>query len=202
MTFKPNSQLPFFSDLPFTDGCSNHWFAKSSGNTDTLAPVLTSWLFDNGSLTQRLQTHCKHFEVIVLREGLANIAPLEQPLFNRAVGINSREVLLVCDGQPQVYARTLIPQGTLAYANRLLTSLGNTSLGEVLFRAENMQRQQIQTTSFTHDSDMTRFATALTTQPTHTLWARRSIFTLDDNPLMVSEVFLPGSYAYLEASST
>ena len=31
---------------------------------------------------------------------------------------------------------------------------------------------------------------------THTLWGRRSIFVLENKPLMVSEVFLPGAFSY------
>lgn len=188
------------STLPFNNGCSNQWFRQESDNTKLLSARLTSWLFDENSLTQRLISHCDHFEVIVLREGIATVTEDEQRLFKQDANIRSREVLLMCDGEPQVYARTLIPQSTLDYADSLLKSLGNTSLGEVLFQADNMQRQPIETTEFSLGSSMSKFAQSLNLNVDRSLWARRSIFTLDNNPLMVSEVFLPNSYAYAEAS--
>jgi len=184
------------NQLPFKDGCANQWYERQSGNTDALSQELISWLYDQDSLTQRLQSHCQQFEVMVLRETDAVVTAAEQQLFNPGEVIRSREVLLLCDGQPHVYARTLIPKTTLDYANNLLKKLGNTSLGEVLFRADDMKRQPIETTSFSSSSSMSRFATALTLTPQHPLWARRSIFILEGNPLLVSEVFLPHSYAY------
>lgn len=187
------------STLPFSKGCTNKWSLQESDSTKALPKRLISWLFDERSLTQRLISHCEHFEVIVLREGNAIVAPDEQHLFQQARQINSREVLLMCDGKPQVYARTLIPQVTLEHANSLLKTLGNTSLGEVLFSADNMQRQAIEITEFSQTSSMANFASSLDLNVEHSLWARRSIFTLDNNPLMVSEVFLPDSYAYEKA---
>jgi len=189
--------------LPFEKGCFNQWFDRESGNTNALTDSLTSWLFDEKSLTKRLQAHSNHFEVKVLREGSAQVSPHERQLFSNDLftenaAINSREVLLICDGQPQVYARTLIPPATLAHAENLLTTLGNASLGSVLFHADNMQRQAIETTSFAADSSMMAFANQLHLTCQSPLWARRSIFTLDGYPLMVSEVFLPNSYAYDE----
>jgi len=187
------------SELPFSEGCNNQWLAQQSGNTKSLSPELISWLFDKNSLTQRLQSCAEHFEVIVLREGKAIISAGEQSLFSPAENISSREVLLMCDGRPQVYARTLIPRHTLDYADSLLKTLGNTSLGEVLFRAGNMQRQAFETTSFSTTSTMAQFSKSINLEAEHDLWARRSIFTLDGQALMVSEVFLPNSYAYQEA---
>jgi len=201
---KISSTLPCHALLPFEKGCFNRWFNRESGNINALPDSLTSWLFDEKSLTKRLQSQCEHFEVKVLREGSAQVAPHEHQLFSSEfsgdnAAISSREVLLICDGQPQVYARTLIPKKTLNHAKQLLTTLGNNSLGSVLFRADNMQRKTIETTYFPPDSDMARFAKQLNLTSDQPLWARRSIFTLDGYPLMVSEVFLPHSYAYAEA---
>lgn len=196
MNLKTNPTLATFSILPFEHGCHNLWLTRDSSNISHLDDELVSWLFDQDSLTQRLQSHCKHFQVRVLREGLAQVSPQEQQLFPACDAIYSREVLLICDGKPQVYARTLIPQTTLSYANSLLRDIGNTSLGEVLFRAKNMQRHAIEITEFEQNSIMAKFANELTGTAPHPLWARRSMFTLDDNPLNVSEVFLPGSFAY------
>jgi len=184
------------NELPFNLGCTNQWFNQQSAITNTRSHQLDDWLFDQGSLTQRLQSHCDTFEVLVLREGISDISLQERALFTGSDIINSREVLLLCDGQPQVYARTLIPQNTLQYANALLKTLGNKSLGEVLFSAKNMQRQPIEITSFDQDSAITTLASALSLQQEHPLWARRSMFTLDQYPLLVSEVFLPKSYPY------
>ena len=51
-----------------------------------------------------------------------------------------REVQLLGDGQPWVFARTLIPADTLRGRGRRLTRLGTRPLGEVLFTDPGVRR--------------------------------------------------------------
>ena len=194
-------------NLPFLNGCDNHWLNAKTEEVRALPSHLQHWLLDKNSLTQRLIAQCQQFSVQVLRKELATLANNEQHLFDMQTtclnnSITSREVLLLCDLIPQVYARTLIPVGTMNYTRTQLQDLGNTSLGEVLFQSPNMRRGEIEVTSFAVDSDMAKFCQHLALPCGHILWARRSMFYLDDHPLMVSEVFLPNAFAYSENSDT
>ncbi|NRA59830.1 MAG: chorismate lyase [Psychrobium sp.] len=193
--------------LPFVNGCNNHWLNAKTVEVRALPSHLQHWLLDKNSLTQRLIAQCQQFSVQVLQKKLATLANNEQHLFDMQTtclnnSITSREVLLLCDLIPQVYARTLIPEQTMHYANNQLQHLGNTSLGEVLFQSPNMRRGDIEVTSFAVDSDMAKFCQPLALPCEHVLWARRSMFYLDDHPLMVSEVFLPGAFAYNDNGET
>jgi chorismate lyase len=188
--------------LPFAKGCDNHWFSATDRPCQDLSPVLSSWLFDRGSLTARLKQHCNDFTVIVLNSGRGTISALERLLFpDTKMPLNCREVLLVCDGIPQVYARSLIPDITLESNEMGLKQLGNNSLGQILFQAPHAHRGEIEATSFDKKSTIARLANQLDLPMSHDLWGRRSLFNLQQYPLLVSEVFLPGSFAYHEITS-
>lgn len=186
---------------PFAHGCDLSWLSEDQINTQQINSTLNNWLFDRGSLTTRLKQQCQHFEVIVLNAATGILSPQEQHLFKDAsLTINFREVLLVCDGVPQVYARSLIPDNTIDSSNVGLRELGNNSLGQILFQAPHAKRGAIEVTSFNQQSSLATLSKELGMPVTHDLWGRRSLFTLQQYPLLVSEVFLPGALAYQELS--
>jgi chorismate--pyruvate lyase len=91
-----------------------------------------------------------------------------------------REVILYGAGQPWVYARSVLPLTTLTGRLRKLRQLSNQPLGELLFKDPTMRREPVQFASFSAASNSDK-----------AIWGRRSIFTLDNKPLLVAEVFLP-----------
>jgi chorismate--pyruvate lyase len=192
--------------LPFRGGCTNHWLNESElfklGPLPELTPALSSWLFDRGSLTTRLTGHCDEFSVVVLNSGDATISAQEQQLFSDVtMPLNCREVLLLCDGIPQVYARSLIPSQALEQSNLGLRQLGNNSLGQILFQTPHAQRGVIEVARFDRQSSVAKLAEQLNLTVSHDLWGRRSLFTLQQCSLLVSEIFLPGALAYQEVST-
>ena len=184
---------------PFQGGCHNQWFDPSSIQYQQIALGLKHWLFDRGSLTSRLKNHCQEFSVVVLNNELIHLSTTEKSLFSAAeLSINCREVLLVCDGIPQVYARSLIPVDTMLSTNVGLNELGNNSLGQILFQASHAHRCVFEATCFQPGSTIHRLSGELGLNTNQELWGRRSLFTLTQYPLLVSEIFLPGSLAYQE----
>ena len=152
------------------------------------------WLVDPASLTLRLQHACSgRFSVEVLTQGWA------KPLHNeaRAMGLREsrraliREVYLHCDGQPWVFARTVIPTTTLRGRERRLMNLGNRPLGAVLFADPGMQRGEVELASISSGQRLYAKATARLSTPPDNIWGRRSVFRLRNKPLLVSEIFLP-----------
>lgn len=156
------------------------------------APALWYWLLDPASLTQRLQTVCGEFRVEVLRSSWLRPTLDELRALNLRPGQRAlvREVHLLCDGRPWVFARTVIPRETLAGKYRRLTRLGNRSLGAVLFADNTMRRDQVHVARLTPAHKLYACATSsLTSRPKH-LWGRRSLFYLRERPLLLSEIFL------------
>ena len=164
------------------------------------------WLTAKGSLTKQLRQHSPELDVVILSE------KLERPLASesQSLGLQPSEsawircVLLrggvqgelsllkrECSGAENwIYARTVIPHFLESNPWFHLQQLGNKPLGEVLFQDSSIQR-----TPFTFARQ------PLTNWPYLPLssnqdnkaigYARRSVFTQQQAPLLLTEVFLP-----------
>ena len=181
-------QLLFPVTLP------NHW---QHSDSSVLPEHLRSWLLDPDSLTARLKTHCHQFSVELLGQQVEYCQPHEAvAAIPAGEKVLVREVLLYCDDKPQVFARSLLPMSSLTGAEQALANLGTQSLGQVLFNNPSLERKTIEVATFDLNSSVGKLAGDLQLNVTHSLWGRRSIFVLENKPLMVAEVFLPGSVAY------
>jgi chorismate--pyruvate lyase len=102
-----------------------------------------------------------------------------------------REVYLYCGNTPVVFAHSVVAHKNLRGAWRGLSGLGNKSLGTVLFTNPRIKRtplefKKVSRGHFLYD----RACAKLPIKPTN-LWARRSLFTLHGQSILVTEVFLP-----------
>jgi len=180
--------------LLFPITLASHW---QNSDTCTQPEHLQSWLLDPDSLTARLKKHCHQFRVELLGQKVepcqAHEAVADIPVGEKVL---VREVLLYCDDKPQVFARSLLPLSSLTGAEQELANLGTKSLGQVLFNNPSLERKTIEVAMFDDNSTVGKLAKNLQLEVPHSLWGRRSIFVLDDKPLMVAEVFLPNAYAY------
>lgn len=102
-----------------------------------------------------------------------------------------REVRLLCDEVPWVFARTVIPRTTLTGSERRLAHLGERPLGAVLFADPRMQRGAVEVARLEPGSGLHHHALQGTDGSVDALWGRRSVFRLGRKPLLVSEIFLP-----------
>lgn len=156
------------------------------------------WLADHGSLTQRLRRCCRQFSVRPVRVGLIRpnrdeCTPLDLKADELAY---VREVLLYCDGQPVVFAHSVVPANSLRGPWVAVSRLGSRPLGEALFSNPRVTRGPLQYRGIPvrHPlaSQTGRAGIAVVGQ---SLWARRSLFSMQGHPLMVTEVFLPAVLA-------
>lgn len=156
--------------------------------------VLRVWLLDKGSLTDRLKRCCEgHFSVRVLNEAW------QRPQRNEAQVLDMsgtalawvRQVQLLCNGKPWVFARTVIPVTTLSGAQRRLAHLGNRPLGAYLFADPGMQRSPVQLACIRPGSTLFDDAVQGLAAKPRAIWGRRSVFRVGGKPLLVSEIFLP-----------
>jgi chorismate--pyruvate lyase len=103
-----------------------------------------------------------------------------------------REVYLLCRRTPLVFAHSVIDPRALRGAWRRVARLGSRPLGAALFADPRIKRHPLHQKKLNRTHELHRRAcSALRSNPTY-LWARRSLFTLHNSPILVTEVFLPG----------
>jgi len=182
----------------FPVGCETNW--QSASAAADWDPFALDWLLDSGSLTQRLKRMSMRFHVQLLGQGTASVGENERRWLHTRLAL-AREVLLCCDEIPVVFARTMIPEATVSASGGQLARWGCRSLGELLFSSPEIVRARIELGRFPKTSRVACLAAALGQEPVAELLGRRSCFFWSDQPLLVSEVFLPAAVIYRELSA-
>ncbi len=168
------------------------WRGKPPPPTHTLY----AWLTDRGSLSARLAARFDSFSVMRLSQARLKPHPDERRHLGARVGEHCivREVLLLCEGVPRVFAHSLALPRDLSGAWRGLSRLGARPLADMLFGDASVTRHPIEYKQI--DARHALYRAALAAVPdmrAPRLWARRSVFMKQGRPLMVTEVFLPGA---------
>lgn len=152
--------------------------------------ALLDWLQHPGSLTARLKAHSHGaFSVQVLTQHWGRAEPMEAVALGIAphAQVLIREVILKGHNQPWVWARSLLPESSLTGSLRRLRKLDNQPLGGWLFKQPSLQRDPLEISCYGIGD--TRLPAVFA--PTQPLWGRRSVFYVQDKPILVGEVFLP-----------
>lgn len=153
------------------------------------------WLTARGSLTARLTAHSGAFRVQRLHQNAALCLADEA----RAVGMArpgrvwEREVLLRCDGQPVVFAHTVVPMSCSASDWPLFSALGERSLGSTLFYDPQVRRGELEFARIRAGHPLWQRAHAALGggDPGAIYYARRCLYRRHQGSLLVTEVFLP-----------
>lgn len=176
------------------------WYKPSSID---IAPIVSDWLLDPGSLTARLKSNCHTFQVKVLGQKIESCSEQDAcEIIKQGSEVLVREVILYCDDSPQVFARSLLPISSLTGEEQALANLGNQPLGQFIFSRPNLTRTAIEVGQFDDKSTVMELARTLESKQVKRLWGRRSLFHLDGKPLVVAEVFLPDALAYKTTRQT
>lgn len=185
----PIQNQPSF--LPAASSSEQRWYPARTLCGRVRGP-LHQWLLDKGSLTARLQEKSAgHFRVQLLRQ-FWHTATLSEA---RLLGIPPRarvlvrEVILRGHDQPWVFARSIFPQSSLQGSLRRMGKFGNSPLGAFLFSQVGMRRSPMEVSRFS--------GVGSGCDASGSAWGRRSVFYIDNKPLLVSEVFLPEFIASL-----
>ncbi|GAA5315218.1 MAG: chorismate lyase [Candidatus Pelagadaptatus aseana] len=167
---------------------SSSWRPAAALMGHVSAP-LKRWLLDKGSLTERLlHRFTGEFSVEVLSERWGTASADEARVLGLGLRdrVLIREVLLYGGGQPCVYARSILPSSSLTGRLRVLTQLANKPLGAWLFKQPDLHRDPIEVADF-----------SLPQSPLPPIikshspgWGRRSVFYVDNRPILVAEIFL------------
>lgn len=154
---------------------------------------LHGWLTDPGSLTARILARCQDFRVRVLGERRAPPFLDERGQIGLPPGRAAwvREVLLYADGVPVVFAHSLLAPADLTGAWHMARAIGSRPLGAALFADPGIRREPLHVARLDARHPLHRHAAAALGTTLPALWGRRSRFTRQGRPLLVTEVFLP-----------
>jgi chorismate lyase len=171
-----------------------HWFDQGQAWRRSLPEAVRAWVQDRTSLTHRLRQLCDGDVCVqVLQQGW------QRPLLDEArlLGLSYRhyawvrQVELLCGNTPWVFARTVIPRSSLRGRQQRLAHLGTRPLGVVLFADPSMWRGKVEVGHLEFGQPLFKEAARLLDSLPQELWARRSLFCVEEGPLLVSELFLP-----------
>ena len=158
---------------------------------------VASWLYESGSLTQRLRRLCgERFHVVLLGQDWQKPFAEETRTLRLRMGQRAvvREVALHDGQQPLVVARSVIPARTLRGVDRRLARLGNRPLGHILFADPRLKRLHLQLTRVSGDGWRPGLFGAA--PPIDPIWGRRSLYSLGaGHRLLVAEFFLPALFS-------
>jgi chorismate lyase len=182
---------------------SRGWLPRQAVPAARLPVALRRVLLDNGSLTALVRDFCldQPFSVRVLTQSRQPVSVDERRLLAMMTGQWPlvREVYLCRGNQPLVFARSLVPPRGLEGAWRHLRRQGRRPLGATLFADVRVHRGPLEIgclpSSHAHCRRLCGEGLIADGQG---LWGRRSVFLLHEQPLLVSEFFLPAFVRVLE----
>ncbi len=168
------------------------WLENRSCTRHTLPENVQSWVYEPGSLTQRLRDYYGDaIGVKILLQQWNTPFLSERRLLKLHENKYSltREVLLHADGEPLILARTIIPASTIKVAKSNLAHLGSRPLGEVIFAYPKLERIEMDVTLINPPTwTQSAIAEAHIDQP---IWGRRTVYAIAQRQMLVSEFFLP-----------
>lgn len=160
-----------------------------------LPPRVRDWVLLQTSMTARIQQVAGvPIAVEVLRQTTGRLHEDERHFFTDPPARHGtlREVCLSARGMPLLIARTALTSRRLQ-AHPTIRELGNQALGSLLFaggRASPWTAREV--IHLQADSPLFALVRRRHRGVQAGYWARRTLFRLFDEPLLVTEIFLPG----------
>ena len=137
---------------------------------------IKSWLSESGPITKRISAN-EDFELNLLREEVDAVDEIEKRYLGNSIGdIKVREVILLGNKVPKVYAKSLIPVKTIKKGFSKLGSLGTKPLGDILFEKNIFNKIDVMYSSFVHEDSI--------------FWGRKTKYLVKNLPFSVMEIFL------------
>ncbi|MCP4271672.1 MAG: chorismate lyase [Gammaproteobacteria bacterium] len=178
---------PLTSDMTI-----NKWLSMAEFRKTQPQESQYRWLSEYGSMTLHLlQAGLGSLKVSVMSSQQGALFKeeslfLDLPLRRWAY---VREVMMHVDLSPWMYGRTVIPDTTLNGGAGQLKLLGDSPLGKVLFDNKKSTREFIEIAKISAHHHL--FPQLVDVEVYPYLWARRSLFSFNEQPILVQEVFLP-----------
>ena len=137
---------------------------------------IKSWLIENGPITKRISDN-ENFELNLIRDEIDEVDERDKKYLGNITGdIKVREVILLGNKVPKVYAKSLIPVNTIEDGFSKLGSLGNKPLGDILFEKDIFNKVDVLYSTFKHEVNI--------------FWGRKTKYLVKNLPFSVMEIFL------------
>lgn len=153
------------------------------------------WLTEPGSLTAKLIARSASFRVqrVYQQHDFCWADDYAAIGLNKIEKVHAREVVLRCDEVPTVYAHTVLPLNSNASQWPLFKTLGEKSLGSILFNDRQVRRGALQFARLQSNHPAMQRARKIVNfdEP---LLARRSLFYRRGGVMLVTELFLPNVF--------
>jgi len=170
------------------------WRTRKRVPTRDIPAGLKPWLYEEHSLTGKLKYRCPGlFSLQLLDQFKGHPTANERTILCLHSGRIAliRRVQLLCADKPLVFARSIIPLETLDGGEKRLAHLGSKPLADILFAHPMMRRGEMEFARLVPGQPLFTQAAASLGEHWDEIWGRRSLFNLNDKPLLVTEVFSP-----------
>lgn len=109
-------------------------------NNELQNETIRSWLLEDGPITERIKLKNK-FNLKLLKDEVSNIDSSDEDFLGNISGcVKVREVILMADNVPKVFARSLIPEITIEHGLSKLGSLGSTLLEIFCLKKKSLKK--------------------------------------------------------------
>jgi chorismate lyase len=158
--------------------------------------MLRGWLTYSGSMTRRLKTTGKKISIQLLNQSWQTPVLHEQQSLDLVAKerANIREIIMMADDKPWLYARTVLPHSTAVGSARRLLRATTRPLGYYLFADPSITRGKF---TFSRQALCQLHPYFNDVAKEQKVFGRRSTFYLQSRPLLLAEYFLPAMQEYL-----
>ena len=180
----------------------------------------SEWLCHPTSMTKKFKKHCQRFRVRILYEGFNYAYPSEmrQLGFTKRQYVWIRETQLFGDGKLWMFARAAMPMTTLTGSELRLKFLGEHPLGHFIFTHRQMPRSSFEFAKINENHHFYMPSVYVEDKVGNTvsqdylqqhenphenpkvLLGRRSMFYLNNKPLLLTEIFAKDFLLYTSSS--
>lgn len=148
--------------------------------------MVWEWMQTKAPITEKAKKRCHDVRLELLNESW------ERRVF-------FREINMYCDGQLAWYARTVIPEKTYELRAEKFKKLKTQPLGNILYHDPKIIREDFVYAYL--DSSQKEYQWAMKHYPISEnkpeyLWARKSVFQINGNPLYLTEIFFPNQVLF------
>ena len=137
---------------------------------------ILSWLNEGGSITSRIKSF-SNFKLKLLKDGPGEVDIIEDDLIiSNYEENNIREVILLSNEEPLIYAKSIIPLETIKLGLNILGNLKENPLGDILFSNPEIKKKYMFFARFQSKEEI--------------FYGRKGIYTVKGYPFSVCEIFL------------
>ena len=137
---------------------------------------ILSWLNEGGSITSRIRSF-SNFKLKLLKDGPGEVDIIEDDLIiSNYEENNIREVILLSNEEPLIYAKSIIPLETIKLGSNILGNLKENPLGDILFSNPEIKKKYMFFARFQSKEEI--------------FYGRKGIYTVKGYPFSVCEIFL------------